>query len=340
MNAASPKNLDAAWRFCLEDYAIDLAWSPGSDRIAVAAGGGPIALLDSQNGQVMRTLAGHAQGAMTIAWHPTENRLASGGQDGFARVWPDDSDEPAAIAGGGTWVERIAWSPAGDALATTSGRTLKLWHRDANLMQAFPPASSTISDLAWRPDGKLVAASTYGGISLFARDAAASVRQYEWKGSILAIAWSPDGRMLASGNQDSSVHLWHTDSGADLHMSGYALKVRELAWSPDSRHLATGGGTDVVVWKCSGKGPANTKPTMLRMHEQPITQLAWAPNGKLLASACQAGRVTLWRNGTRAIGCGQLEAGCAVTKLAWNRRGTRLLAADSAGNVALFRAPA
>ena len=95
-----------------------------------------------------------------------------------------------------------------------------------------------------------------GVLNGISRSANSSTRVRFWR--LLAV---PTGRFIATGNQDSTVHLWITETGKDLHMSGYSTKVRELSWHANSRFLATGGGPAVVVWDFSGKGPAVVNPS-------------------------------------------------------------------------------
>jgi len=109
--------------------------------------------------------------------------------------------------------------------------------------------------------------------------------------------------------------------------------VRSLEWSPDARRLATAGGADVVIWDFQGKGPADSKPVMLSGHTEPLTQLAWSPRGRHVASGCTTGRVALWRlpASKEPVATTQIEG--AITGLAFDRSGTRLLVADGEGSV-------
>ena len=51
------------WAATLDDYAIDLAWSPDGAGLAVASAAGGITLYDAASGAVRHALAGHADGA-------------------------------------------------------------------------------------------------------------------------------------------------------------------------------------------------------------------------------------------------------------------------------------
>jgi WD40 repeat protein len=332
--------LQPSWTHCIDDYAIDAGWSPDSSLVAVASASGQILLLDARTGELQRTLSGHENGTMAVQWHPRDMLLASCGEDGQTRLWAATSDAPlAAMAFDEAWVEHCAWSPDGTYLAASAGKHVKLWDRHGSLVRSHAPAASTVADLAWRPDAKALAAGAYGGVALLTPDKVDPIRHYDFKGSVLDLAWSPNGRMLASGNQDASVHLWHADSGEDLHMSGYALKVRQLAWSADSRWLATGGGADVVLWDCSGKGPANSTPKMLREHTEPVTQIAWRPDGKAIASGCRGRKLAIWRPASPAQPRACTTLGGEPARLTFDRSGTRLLVADSAGHVAVYPTP-
>lgn len=333
--------LQPSWTYRIDDYVIDAGWSPDSSSIAVASASGPVTVLDARTGEQIRTFAGHEHGAMCLRWHPRENLFATTGEDGIARLWAPSNDAPVATMGcADTWVEHCAWSPDGTLLAVSAGKYVQTWDRHGNQVQSHSPAQSTVTDLAWRPGSKALGAAAYGGVALLSPGSTEPVRHYEFKGSVLALAWSPDGRMLASGNQDSSVHLWHADSGDDLHMSGYALKVRELAWSADSRWLATGGGADVVLWDCSGKGPANSTPKMLRHHTEPLMHIVWRPGGKGIASGCRGKQVAVWRATSPSAPRSRASLAAEPTRLCFDRSGTHLLVSDATGCISLYAVPA
>src|SRR5258708_3588045 len=90
--------LTKQWAAVLDDYVIDLAWSPDGARLAAASGAGPLTLLEADTGSKQQVFAGQAEGTNCLAWSlpgivaassgfPAVVQLASGGQDGAVKFW-------------------------------------------------------------------------------------------------------------------------------------------------------------------------------------------------------------------------------------------------------------
>jgi WD40 repeat protein len=332
--AAATVDVRETWRALLDDFIIDLAWSPNGDRLAIATVDGRVSLASFRGPP--RLLGSHAGGASSIAWRPDGQALASGGLDGWVRVWdPVTGAESQQLAAGGDWVAKVAYRPRGGELAAAAGKTLRIWNIAGETLYESACHASTVSDLAWNPDGSAVATTAYLGIVLHVRGHADPPRKLAWKGSSLTLAWSPTARFIATGEQDSTVHFWHVKTGKDAQMWGFPRKVLELSWHHAGNHLATGGSDTVVLWDCGGKGPEGRTPTMLEGHPTRITQLAFQPQGELLASADADGTLLLW-NPLRATrpAAGRMFL-TEITRVAWTPDGKRLAIGERAGSVAV-----
>jgi WD40 repeat protein len=327
------------WRASVDDYVISMAWSLDERYIAVASIRGPVYIFEVETGRLSRSLVGHQMGATVVTWRPKSKDLASAGQDGKIRIWSSESGEILhELGGGSSWVEHLAWSPDGDVLASAAGRKLRLWNASGNLIREYPEHPNTIAAIAWRPKTTELASACYGQIQLWNPQEEQPIRTLSWKGSMLTLAWSPDGRYLCHGNQDSTVHFWILKGSKprDLQMWGYPTKIRELDWDRHSRYLATGGGSQVTIWDCSGKGPANTKPIVHKYHKQLLTQLTYQHGGPLLASGCAGGQIAVWGPGRAKGPTFTAALGSAVTQLAWSPTDTLLAAACEDGTLAVL----
>lgn len=331
-------NLAKLWAGQLEDYAIDLAWSPDGRLLAAASGSGPITLF-AADGEKGAVLPGHESGTNAIAWSPgTGAALASGGQDGAVKLWDAARGQHVATARLGTgWVEQLAWGPL---LAAACGRRLTLLGPDGAVRHAFPDAAKTISALAWRPEAAgstpVVALAFFGGVHLLDAAGFATVKDYQYNNGIHALAWSPDGRWLVSGNQDPSVHLWIPAEDAELHMSGYEGKVRHVAFDHTSRWLATGGGRDASVWDCSGAGPEGRTPLMFP-HDAPVCALAFQRRHGVLATASSDGVVMLWSPERRQPLRATIRLPHPPAKLAWSPDDSLLAIGSEQGTVYVLK---
>lgn len=335
--------LRSLWQAGTPGYVEALAFSPDG-LLAAASVEGPLTLFGKDSGEPRIELTGHGFGASALSFDPDGRALASAGQDGTVRLWDTrEGSETARLDGGAAWVSSVSFSPDGRYLAAAAGRRIRLWksgREGCEFLWESEDHASTVTDLRWRPgsSGGLIS-SSYGGLALFKPSGPEPARRFEWKGSTLTIACSPDGKYIATGDQDSTVHLWIHATGEDLQMFGYPTKVRELSWSPTSRYLATGGGPLVTVWDCSGKGPEGTIPLSLEAHEDFITDLTYQNKGPLLASCAEDGLVALWEPGAveSPLSASALES--PATRLAFSPDDRRLAVGDEAGGLAVYEAP-
>ena len=122
-------DLTKYWAATLDDYAIDLAWSPDGALLAAASAAGQVALLAAADGARAHLLPGHPDGANCVAWQPGVARsLASGGQDGAVRFWDAAAGQHTATASlGDAWVEHIAWSTGAGGSPLLLAAVLGVW---------------------------------------------------------------------------------------------------------------------------------------------------------------------------------------------------------------------
>ena len=339
------------WAAQLDDYAIDLAWSPDGALLAAASAAGPVSLFSAVDGARRHTLPGHDTGTNCLAWPPGTATLATGGQDGAVNFWDAAAGQHTATAAlGHAWVEHLAWRPApalnsqpstltSPLLAAAAGRKLVFLRPDGALAHTFKDAPKTLSALAWQPAGGCVAAAYFGGVCLWDADDFVAQKEFPYANGIHALVWSPDSKWLVSGNQDPSVHLWIPEKDIELHMSGYEGKVRHLTFDQTSRWLATSGGRDACIWDCSGDGPEGREPAMLP-HEAPVCAVAFQHAHGLLATASADGVVQLWSPERRAPLRATVRMPVAATKLAWSPDDTLLAIGSEKGAVYVLKCEA
>jgi WD40 repeat protein len=327
------------WAAVLDDYAIDLAWSPDGRSLAAASASGPLSIFDAASGATRHLLPGHADGTNALAWSPDGATLASGGQDGAVRFWDPEAGQHTATAElGSGWVEHLAWQPSHSpaTLAAAAGRRVVFLGPDGTVRLRADPAPKTLTALAWSPDGALLASAGFGGVQVRPPDRTDPSQVFPYANGIHALAWSPDGRWLVSGNQDPSVHLWLPAKDMEFHMSGYEGKVRELSFDASGRWLATGGGRDACIWDCEGPGPEGREPTMLP-HDAKVCAVAYQRRSSLLATGSEDGTLMLWSPQRQQPVRATVRMPAAATRLAWSPDDTLLAVGSAKGSVYVLR---
>jgi WD40 repeat protein/serine/threonine protein kinase len=198
-----------------------VAWSPDGARLAAGSQDGTIRVAEGL-GQTpkVHVFQAHtpshfgtagAQGVRTLAWSPQGDRLASGGPDGFVKLWdPIRGVELSPMQGKQYWVMGLAWSPDGKRLASA--------HADRLV-------------IAW--------------------DAETGRKLWTMRGHndfVDAVAWSPDGTRLASAGLDDSVRVWDPRTGEEAFvLRGNSGMFHDVSWSPDGARLAA-ACSDGQVW--------------------------------------------------------------------------------------------
>ncbi len=349
--------LTKTWAAPIDDYVIDLAWSPDGAHLAAASQAGPLHIFDGPTGENHRELPGHEDGSNCLAFAPqvhglsphgsSPSLLASGGQDGAVKFWDASAAQHLATATlGPAWIEHISWRPhvsglspqvSSPTLAAAAGRDLVFLRPDASIAHRFKPAPKTLSALAWHPQGGALAAAYFGGVCLWDADDHIAQKEFPYVNGIATLAWSPpNGRWLVSGNADPSVHLWLPEEDQEFHMSGYETKVRQISFDHTGQKLATTGGQDVCVWDCSGEGPEGREPVMLP-HDAPLTAVAFQNRHGLLAASSRDGVLQLWSPERPSPLRATVKMPAPATKLVWSPDDAYLAVGSEKGVIYVLR---
>lgn len=315
-----------------------LAFSPDGTMLASAGEDRTICLWRLADGQLLGSWRAHTDRIPALAWHPEGVFLVSAGWDATARVWDTRSLEPVILLNDhGQQVTALAFDSSGRWLACAdSEHIIRLWDFEQKKVQRrFQGPAGESHGLAFSPNGKMLAAAGSCLIHLWdpasGQMLAGQEVQVPESGLGLdrfchSLAVHPGGATLASSNGGTCVRLWERASRQPLPPLEDQEIVHALAFHPAGNILAQAAGCHVRLWDVSnGQVVAD-----LEGPQEPLTCLAFAPDGQTLAAASSLGlSVWLWSlaSGEPILLIPDALDGCTIEALAFHPQGRQLAVA-------------
>jgi WD40 repeat protein len=254
-----------------------------------------VRLWDVASRRQIALLPGFDGSLHSIAFSPGGKLLATGDNEGPILLRELPTRRVIAILKGHTEpVFVVQFSPDGRLLASgSSDGTAKLWdvagRREIATLGGFP---EIVGGLAFSPDGRLLATGAGGTLQVW--DAATRRALTTLLGHadpIREIAFSPDGRTLATAGRDQTARLWAPrGEQSDTFELRPATPVGAVIYSPDGRTVAVGGEDGSVQTLELGSRRRSRFPG----EGSGVRQLAFSPDGRLLAAVDMARGLRLW----------------------------------------------
>jgi len=227
---------------------------------------------------------------------------AAGDRQGQVRVWRNRGQTlHRAWQAHNHTIVTIAISPDERCLATTSWEGgLTVWDLARGVAIWTLPLIDAWA-LAFAPDGRtLVSGGLDGQIQLWDIATGTNLQTLvDHTGSVYRLAWSPDGRWLASAGFDAQLRVWALGQGEPAgppqltltkRLCGHTSLVTGLAFAPDGQTLASAAwDLTVKLWAIQTGRLIETIPFPARH-----SNLAWSPDGRLLAAGALAPAFWVW----------------------------------------------
>jgi WD40 repeat protein len=250
------------WR--VGGYAMSPSWSADGKRLAVVTNNRDVVIFDARTGQ------------------------------------PQVTFQPKDAAGAAiTPCMGVAFAPDGDELAIRStGRLVTYEAGTGKFLQNYEvkveDLGGTAGTVRYSPDGKYLAGTFYISYAVIDRKSGEVVVQERIDNQVRGLAFTADSKRLVVGSYSPPLKIWDLEKREVVSKSNqerHGETTVGLAVSPDA-NLVAQGGREVVIYDLA----ADRVKTRLPAEDatDPFIEVAYLPEGKMLAAATQQGSLYLW----------------------------------------------
>lgn len=315
-------SVDEFMTFSTSSAVYSIAWMDDSASFAYGMADGTVALDSILSGSLTFTMSGgHTDAVSSVDFNADEMALFSGSMDGSFRVWDyrtgsmlgvselittprspvigttpfiqgvrgrPDSPNEVALAGNWNFIQQTVWnSPVRPGPPSLSGH------------------SNFVFDIEWHPSGDYLASGGADGtvrLWRYSTGDQVSMDDSSHTSRVYDIAFSPDGQHLASTGQDRTVWIRPVLSPgepaliATIPDVGSDTVINAVDISLNADVLAIGDSNGVLRLYSIGS-PTTPSGVLLReinAHADQIKELAFSPDGTMIATAGFDRTVTLW----------------------------------------------
>ncbi len=244
-----------------------------------------------------RLVADHQGIVAAIALDRRGRLLACASGDGTIVIWRTEDGGRYRILASHTEVREICFLSDRVLAVGGPGRTACWAFERDEPMETLFSHNAPICCLAASADmRRLALGDADGKVKLYEMSSGRSLLLHGHRADVLAVACSPDGMLLASAGRDCTIILRNLITGAvRLQWRAHEDVVHGLAFSPNGRQLVSAGDKTIRIWDpFTGEG----RQTLYAGSRQYC--VAFAAEGRLIASGGEHGQVLLWRTKTKA----------------------------------------
>jgi WD40 repeat protein len=276
--------------------ATSVVYSPDGNTLASASSGGPIQLWKAATGEAIKTLTGSA--TSYISWS-RDGKLISTTTGTTAAVWEVESAKLKQNFDASGIYPPI-WSPGKPLISDTYTATPTVYDPNTGKrLCKLEGHKAAVTAVAWTRDGKMLATGSHDNtVRLWDMPSGSPIATLEGHTApVHAVAWMADGKTLASGSSDKTIRVWKAPdkkasptkkaatSKAAEKSEGAAVAEKSSQATASSPAASSSRAADALLYEFKG-------------HEGPVTHLAWAPEGKTLASGSSDKTARLWNSTT------------------------------------------
>jgi WD40 repeat protein len=211
--------------------------------------------------------AGHADKVLSIAFSPTEKKIASASCDTTIKLWNLDGKLLQTFKGHQKRVNSVVFHPKGQSLLSGSlDNNVILWDLSGKILNKLRGVD--INSVAFSPDGKLLVVGNGDG----------QIQQWEvlknkivplktfvgHSDAVRSLSFSKDGEKLISSSKDRTIKIWDLkgrQASNDFFVSpvirtieGHTEEVKKVIFSPDEKIIASASADrEIRLWRTDSK---------------------------------------------------------------------------------------
>lgn len=285
---------------------VKVAWNPGGTKLAFQDHEGKITVWDMVNGRLEFDLSQLGiYYDFLMEWH--SNTVIAGEKfdyydKGGEGEWDVETQQQINT---NAYIQfrsfphptgYFASSPDGKLIASSNFIYIFIYQAPDYNTSLFGITSNIdlINMIIWSPDGKKIAYYGDNNIlqtSMIDSHILGTITSYSLTGKL--ISWRWDDQMIATAGHGHNAYLWDTKTGDLLAtLQGHEYPISTLAWQPNGSLLATSGWGDlnflsssdptIFIWDTASLS-AFPQPILSLTFQEPISDVAWSPDGKRLA---------------------------------------------------------